>query len=107
MPCYERRFTTVDLAASNLNLLGAAFQELGYSIRPEANSIRAYKGSVTITFIRGEKMNIIAGRYADTIQMTKDIKVAYATESVKYASKRFGWKLQQKGNKFLATRKAF
>ncbi len=107
MPCYQKRFTTVNLDVSNLVLLSTAMESLGFSVRGADNGFHAYKNSTTVSFRKGERMSIIADRYCDTVQLTKDIKVAYATECVKHASKRFGWKLTKTGDKYTAVRKAW
>jgi len=44
---------------------------------------------------------------SDGVAITNDIKRAYATEAVRHASKHFGWKLTQNGNKMQARRKAW
>lgn len=107
MPCYQRRFTQVNLDVSNLVLLSTAMESLGFTIRGVDNGFHAYKNSTTISFRKGERMSMVADRYVDTVQLTKDIKKAYSVENIKYASKRFGWKLQKTGDKYTAVRKAW
>lgn len=112
MPCYQRRTTTVDLEVANLDLLTAALENAGYSVRRDDRTIQAHQGAIHLSFRedvrKGVRLHIVTDYLSDGVAITNDIKRAYATEAVRHASKRFGWKLtEQPGGKMQARRKGW
>lgn len=111
MPCWTKRTTTVAIEAANLDLLATALEAEDYEIYRQGDVIYASKNRISIRYGYGQ-IRIEEGRRVSTARATKivtDVKRAYATEAVKHATKRFGWRVQEQKQKgrFVATRKSF
>lgn len=116
MPCWNKITTGVELNAANLDVLSAAFDSLGWIVQRQDNGLIAYKGE-NITYSTLE-FRYLDGhtefRSREAIQNKADllnqIKRAYSKETIKIATSKFGWKVQQdrkNKNKLFATRRAW
>ena len=108
MPCYQRRTVTVELEAANKDLLFNALDGLGFQVKMTEIGITAHRGlSTSIFWDSGtKKLKLISS--SNRAELPNEVKRAYAVESVKYASKKFGWVVKQTAaNKCQATRRAW
>lgn len=92
MPCDSVQLCKLELKASDRALLKKAIAVLGWGILAEdKDQLRLYAdGCVSVT-IRDGKFEVRAGYE----HLADKLKVAYSTETVKAASRKYGWALKQ------------
>lgn len=86
IPCDQRRTTTVNLDAANLDLLVIALEKVGYSnVAKTADTVAFYVTGQGWGSWRGGKLTVPERTDVDSI------KRAYTRANVEDAAKRFGW----------------
>ena len=81
MPCWEVNLFSVDLVATDRDLLEQALQNLGYAYQRNGNDFRIGSiASITGNTIQGVDLNQV-----------NSIKRQYSIETVKQVSKQKGW----------------
>jgi hypothetical protein len=108
MPCDQRITTEVVLEKMDAKVLNAALRTLGwidYSATTQYRSfwIPEYAVSALID-VKNNKLQISESNAAPSqaAEITKKLKVAYATEAVRSTARQFGWNVSQ--NKTDATK---
>ena len=103
MPCYTINMTTVELTAARVDLFKSALSAAGWTVHRETeSSIEASRGYASLRWTRGGKVQLTSdSAEADTAELKRQ----YSRAAVYKQAKRYGWRVQEKGNKFTVQRR--
>lgn len=90
MPCYQVNLMSVEIAASDRDLLKRALKKLGFSYTETKKTIRVQAGYQTIT-IEEDRATLPASLQGELNR----IKKAYSEEVVEEAAQLYGWTVSE------------
>ena len=103
MPCYTIKKTSVNVSGMDLAILLAGLKEAGFDARLDKETlIFSRKGSYLYHNYHKGTLTIAGGGVEET---TAEVKRAYSAQVVRQTATRFGWKLSEKPNQFIAQKR--
>jgi hypothetical protein len=103
MPCNSVAIqpVAIGLAKADQIVLAEALKVMGWTLLSTSTGINAYRGSDELLWAYGKDAVVTANR-----DLAEEIRQGYSRQIVHWAAKKAGWKLQDKGQQILATRRS-
>lgn len=100
MPCWTIQKTTIKTDKMNVVLLAEGLKAAGFDVKQEQGGLLRFvrPGSYLVhTYENGQLRMMISSSGSETFDsLASEIKRAYAAQAVRYATKKFGWRANEK-----------
>lgn len=103
MPCWTVVTVTMELKNADLTILKKALENLGFQTVTQKGDM-LYWDYNRASYDRRTGQITMNDR-SMTSQVASKIKMEYSKENVRQQAKKFGWQVQEKGNKFTYTKR--